>query len=707
MSRKEPLLIEIGCEEIPALAIAEASGRLGRRVERILEQAGLAHGELESWGGPRRLAVRVGEVEARQAEREETVLGPPAKVAFDESGNPTGAAKGFARKQGVEAAELARVETERGVYAGFRRQVAGLGLGELLARDLPPAVESMSFPKTMRWGDGRHRWVRPVHWLLALHGERVLSIELFGVPAGGESAGHRFLGAGRVEVGHPARYRNVLESAKVLVDPAERRRRIRRALEAGAEALRGSLVEDEALLEEVADMVEWPGVVSGRFPEVYLDLPREILVTTLRHHQKCFSVQAEDGRPLAAFLAVANTDEDRGGHIRRGNEWVVGGRLEDARFFWREDRKRGLEARASELGRVVFHARAGSFADKAERMEQLAGELGRRLGLDAKRIAHCRSAARLAKVDLLTGTVGEFPELQGRAGGLLLREEGRPEEEVAGVYEQYQPQGPEDDVPASVVGSVVALADKLDSVARLIAAGETPSGSRDPYGLRRAGNGIVRILHERGWELTLEQLHDLTGRDERVRGFLRERLGSYFRELGYSANEILAVTRPRVSEFEALAWAPHDVGMRLAAIKQVRGREDFRNLVKLTQRVDNILSKDAEALKAIVREAEADAGYVESKPAALRLGRMTEEFSPKMSALAAERRYGEIVEILAGFIDPVETFFDEVLVIDKDDPVATLRRQELLARLRLLFTRYFDIRELAGEAERRGRSWRS
>lgn len=704
MTRGAPLLLEIGCEEIPALAIAEASRELGRRLVKILDQAGLAHGAMEVWGGPRRLAVHVADVEARQADREETVLGPPARVAFDESGRPTGAALGFAKKQGIEPDQLGKIETDRGLYAGFKREVAGRAVGDLLARDLPAAVESMSFPKTMRWGDGRCRWVRPVHWLCALHGKTTLEVELFGVSAAGQSAGHRFLAPRPVAVRHPDRYRSTLESARVLVDPALRRERIRAALEEGASALNARLVDDTALLDEVADMVEWPGVVAGSFPEVYLELPREILVTTLRHHQKCFSVQNAEGAPLAAFLAVANTDEDRAGHIRRGNEWVVGGRLEDARFFWREDRKRTLAERLSGLEKVVFHARAGSFADKAERMEQLAGEVCRELGLDGETTGHCRRAARLAKVDLLTGTVGEFPELQGRVGGLLLRHEGEPEGTVSGVYEHYQPQGPEDDVPASVSGCVVAVADKLDSVARLIAAGEMPSGSRDPYGLRRAGNGIVRILHERGWELGLEPLYNLTGQHDQVRNFLQERLASYFRELGYSTNEILAVTRPKVSEFEALTWAPGDVARRLAAIKTVRDREDFRNLVKLTQRVDNILSKDAEALDAIVAGVSDDADYVEGKAEAVRLGRMIEESAPRMSELAREKRYEQIVEALSDFIDPVEAFFEEVLVIDKDDPLATLKRRDLLARLRVLLTRYFDIRELAGEAARRARS---
>jgi glycyl-tRNA synthetase beta chain len=700
MSR-EPLLIEIGCEEIPARMIPGAAADLGRRVEALLDGAGLAHDACTAWGGSRRLTVRVEQVEARQRDREETVLGPPAQIAFDAQNRPTDAARGFARKQGVEPEALTLVETDRGGYAGFRRNVVGRTVGELLAAELPAVVEGMTFPKTMRWGDGTRRWVRPVHRVLALHGKEVLPLELFGVRASDLSAGHRFRGRGEVRVEHPDGYAETLEKAFVLVDPAERRRRIAEALQTRAAELGGELVADLHLLDEVADLVEWPGVVPGSFDAGFLELPRELLATTLRHHQKCFSVADEEGRPLPFFLAVANTDRDPAGHVRRGNEWVVGGRLEDARFFWREDRKAPLAGLTEELHRVVFHARCGSYADKALRMERIAGAIAGCLGLDAATAEECRAAARLAKNDLVTGTVGEFPELQGRVGGLMLREEGAPESVAAAVYAHYQPQGPEDDVPPTDAAGVVAVADKLDSVVELLGAGEKPSGSRDPFGLRRAGAGIIRILAERDWTATLQDLCEATDPGPEAKRFLEERLRAYLRDAGYSTNEILAVMRPRVSEHDVYTWTLHDILARLEAIKQVRGREDFRHLVKLTERVDNILTKDAAALSAIVEKADLRGEYEERKEAARALAGMVERFAPQMAAKSEEKSYDGVVELLSEFIDPVETFFDEVLVVDKKDPTATIHRRELLAKLRDVLTRYFDIRELAGQAERR------
>jgi glycyl-tRNA synthetase beta chain len=391
---------------------------------------------------------------------------------------------------------------------------------------------------------------------VALHGGEVLELGLFGVSAGEHSTGHRFLGQGPVKIDHADAYLQVLERAHVVADQAERRQRVIAGLNRAAAELGGRLVEDGALLEEVADLVEWPGTVAGRFDATYLELPRELLVTTLRHHQKCFSLQTESGDLMPAFIAVANTDRDPGSHIRRGNEWVIGGRLEDARFFWGEDRKRRLSERSPELSGVVFHAKAGTFADKAERIEELAGAIALKLKMAKDRVTSCRRAARLAKNDLVTGTVGEFPELQGQVGGLLLRAEGEREEVAGAVYSHYQPTGAEDPIPPTPEGCLVSLADKLDTTNQIILAGERPTGSKDPFGLRRAGNGIIRILLERDWPMGLQDLHDLIGQNTAACAFLRERLTAFFRERGFTHNEIDAAIRPRISESEVLSCSP-------------------------------------------------------------------------------------------------------------------------------------------------------
>jgi glycyl-tRNA synthetase beta chain len=551
----------------------------------------------------------------------------------------------------------------------------------------------------MRWGVGAWRWVRPVHWVLALHGDEVVDIELFGVRARGWSLGHRFLSDGRARVDHPDRYLETLERAHVIADPAERRRRLIDALNGAADALGGRLVEDEALLEEVADLVEWPGTVAGRFDESYLGLPRELLVTTLRHHQKCFSVQSESGELLAAFVAVANTDRDPRTHIRRGNEWVIGGRLEDARFFWATDRKTSLADRSAKLEGVVFHAKVGTYADKACRLDELAGSIASVLKMKPSQVDDCRRAATLAKNDLLCDTVGEFPELQGRVGGLLLLEEGEREAVARAVYSHYQPTGSADPIPPTPEGCVVSVADKLDTMNGIISAGERPTGSRDPYGLRRAGNGIFRVLLEMKWDVGLQDLWDMVGRDEGLLSYLQERLVGFFRERGYTINEINAAIRPQVSHTDCFGWPMADFAARLEALRAVRDREDFKNLVKLTERVDTIVVKNVEVVNRIATADPRE--FAETHESAVLLRKLVERLTPRMLQDSESGAYSSVIESLAEFVDPVERFFIDVLVIDEKNPGATQSRYELLANLKNLLTRYFDIRELAGQAERR------
>jgi glycyl-tRNA synthetase beta chain len=689
----EPLLIEIGCEEIPARMIPRAALDLERAVLAILDAAALDHGASSAWGGSRRLSVRCEAVAARQPDRDETLLGPPSRSAFGAEGAPTQAAIGFALKHGIDPTSLVELRTERGTYAGITRKKPGRTLGEILADGLPNAVQAISFPKTMRWADGARRWVRPVHWLVALHGAEVLPISILGVEAGRSTAAHRFLAEGPLVLGHADEYERALEHGAVIADPARRRRDLALALDAGARALGGALVQDAALLDEVADLLEWPGVVRGEFDRAYLELPREILVTTLRHHQKAFAIDAHEGGLVAGFLAVANTDRDPGGHVRRGNEWVVSGRLEDARFFWGEDRKLALEARGAALRGVLFHARAGSYADKAERTAALAAALARELGLPESSVRLAERAARLAKNDLVTGLVGEFPELQGIAGGLLLRAEGAEDGLALAVYEHYRPAGADDPLPESEIGAVVAVADKLDTIAALLGAGERPSGSKDPFALRRAGNGIVRIALARDWRLGVDALTRLGGGAAELSAFLADRRTALFRELGFTSNEIRAALRPNVDS-AALGWAAGELRARLDALARVRDRDDFRKLVQLTERVDRILTQAGAAPRTERAEDEAEAARA--------LGQRIDRAQARLVALAADRAYGAIVDELAGFIDPVERFFIDCLVLDPQHPETSARRLGLLARLRELLTRDFDIRELAGSAGRRG-----
>jgi glycyl-tRNA synthetase beta chain len=693
-----PLLFEIGCEEIPARMIAAAAADLAARLAEILDGAGLPRGAAVGLGGSRRLAVRVEGVAERQADREEQVLGPPASAAFTPDGSPTPALLGFARKQGIDAALLRPVETERGTYAGFRRTVPGKALHQVLQASVPRAVETMSFPKTMRWSDGKHRWVRPVHWLLCLHGDRPLPLSLFGVDAEAASRGHRFLSPGRVAVGTADDYAAALLAARVLVDTAERRRRIAALLAAAAAEEEGALVDDPALLEEVADLVEWPGVVVGRFDPAFLDLPREILVTTLRHHQKAFSVAA-GGRLLPVFLSVANTDQDPRGHVRRGNEWVVSGRLTDARFFWGEDRGKGLAARAGELDRVLFHQRSGSYGQKAKRLATTSRALAEMLegeGIELATPEEVRRAALLAKADLVTALVGEFPELQGVVGGLLLAAEGESAAVSRAVAEHYRPAGPADAIPASPLGRLLSVADKIDTIHALIGSGERPSGSKDPFALRRAGSAVCRILLESRWPLSLRAVWAAAGEDAATWAFLEERLSLFFLDRGFSTPEVRAVLQAGEGTAAAAASLA-DLEARLLAVRAQRESAELRLLAELTKRIVNIGPQAARMIEGWKPWTPA-AGYADPVPAAAELRSRLDEVAAAVDGLAARGDYQAVVARLSSLAQPVARFFEDVLVLDPEDRDATHARAGLLDRLRSLLTSSFDLTQLGGEA---------
>lgn len=696
-SERAALLIEIVCEEIPARAIGPASRDFLERVAGILDGSGLPRGTGRAWGGTRRLAVRFEAVAGGLPAREEEVLGPPAAAAFQPDGSPSPALHGFARKQGIDAKLLRRVRTAKGEYAGFRRKVPGRSLEAILAERLAPSVAAMSFPKTMRWGDGTHRWVRPVHALVVLHGSRELRVPLFDVVAGRRSRGHRFLAPGEIDIPDAASYEEALRRAKVLVDPAERRTALERRLREAAAGLGGEWVRDDVLLDEVADLVEWPGVVAGRFDPAFLGLPRELLVTTLRHHQKAFTVERA-GALLPVFLAVANTDSDAAGHVRRGNEWVVSGRLADARFFWEEDRKRTLASRVPDLDRVTFHAALGSYGAKSLRVGACVRRLAERLGVDAGVADAAERAAGLAKADLTTGLVGEFPELQGIVGGLLLEAEGADPSVARGVYEHYRPAGADDALPTEETAALVSVADRLDTLGGLLGAGERPTGSRDPFGLRRAANGVFRIVIGRGWPIAIRDLARLAGGGDATLAFLRERLENFLRDEGATANEAAAVLGA-AGGVAATATPIPDLLRRLAAIRRIRGRDDFARLSDLVKRVANILRKNAAFAAEVVRGGDE---APDPEPAVADLAERLAAAEEEIEREASAGNYAEVVDVLARLVTPVERFFDEALVIDPANPGNSRSRIRLLQRLESTLTGHFDLRELPGAADRSG-----
>ncbi len=704
MSARETLLLELGCEEIPARMLPAATHALAEVLVRLLDKAGLAHGSPMLYWSPRRLAVRIPETQTASQEREDTLLGPPARAAWDAEGRPTRAAEGFARKQGVEASTLRRVETDKGSYAAAVVTRPRRGLGELLAPGFEKAVRAISFPKTMRWGEGLGPFVRPVHWLLALAGEELLDLSLFGVTASRQTRAHRALSPEPITIPSAELWEMRLAEAGVVVDPAVRRHRLHEALRARAAELGGELREDELLLVESADMVELPAAIAGSFEQKFVDeLPEEVLQTCLKHHQKAFSL-AKDGVALAAFAVAVNMPEDPEGHIRRGHEWVNSGRLEDALFFWREDRKRPLESRAAQLAEVVFQAELGSYAAKSSRLARLACTLGKGRGFSASELADLEHAARLSRCDLVSGLVGEFPELQGVAGGLLGRADGLPEAVCEAIYSFYRPSSAEDALPDGEAGRLLGLADRLDTLAGGFAVGLEPSGSKDPFALRRAGMGAVRLAAACDIDLRAALDEALRGyideeggpvlgeRAEKVRprlvSFLLERFGALAEREGARYDEVNALRSPAAERF-----LPGDLLERARALRRFREKEDFLALASAAKRVRNILVQAAARGDAVVAGQGSEAL---AEPAEKELASLLSRCEKEVASMRAAARYTDALGALAALRPAVDRFFEEILVMDED---ATLRsaRLGLLAVFDLLAQGIVDLSELVVE----------
>jgi glycyl-tRNA synthetase beta chain len=521
-------LLEILTEEIPARMMETAIEDLNSVVDDALDSCRLkgvpgfsSRVEPVRLGTPRRLAVLASGLPPHQPDERRTVVGPPVKAAYDSSGKPTRAAEGFARAQGVPLSKLGRVVTPRGECLQAIRIDRGLPASEALARTLPTMIESMTFPKMMRWGMGEHRFVRPIHSVLVLLNERIVRMTVAGIRSGRTTFGQRSAVGRKLTIKTPWEYAPTLRRHGVIVDVEERRRMILEQLQKGATRAAGRIAPppsgnrsgaggDPELLEEVVHLVEWPTIITGEFDAAFLDLPAEVLVTVMRHHQKYFSLLAPSGELLNRFVAVANATSDRSGAIRRGNEWVLRARLADARFFWDEDRRTRIGDRGSDLERVTFHEKLGSYSEKTRRMEALAGELlepFRRAGLEPDRETVLQ-AIRICKNDLTTQMVKEFPELQGIVGGLYSRADGHAPRIADAVATHYRPQGASDALPSSAAGRVVSLADRLDTQAGLFMIGIQPTGSKDPYALRRSVQGSCRLLIESGIHVSLSRLID-------------------------------------------------------------------------------------------------------------------------------------------------------------------------------------------------------
>ena len=724
------LLIEIGVEELPAAWLPALTRQFGERVEARLKDARIAPGApVESYGTPRRLAARLAKIADRQEDLEELVTGPPVAAAFGPDGTPTPAAAGFAKKQGVSVEELGRTQSAKGEYLSYLRRQRGKSAIDALPDVLGMVLRDLTFPKQMKWDatldDGRGDFVfgRPIRWLLFLYGGRVVPFTIGraanaagqlvqDVESGALTYGHRFLAtsgrAGRsIKVRSFDEYQARLKEHFIVLDHSERRDRIARDLEGHARRLNGrvALKEHQRLLDEVADLVEFPGVVAGFYDAAFLALPEEVLSTTLVHHQHYFPVFSDRGELKEAFLAVVNTQPKDERLIAKNAERVVAARLRDARFFWDSDRKTRLESRLERLGTLQFHKKLGSYRDKTERIEKLAEWIAAEALGKPDAAGAAATAARLAKADLTTDMVFEFPELQGRMGGIYAREEGQPEPVWKAIYHQYLPVGVEQDAPPSradlgtsaVPWAALSLADKLDTVTGLLHAGERATGSRDPFGLRRQMHGIVRILMD---------LPELTGIEREIAvGPLAERARGSFDASAAVAEQVasLAVERVRfaleqrgfaVTIVRAVASgadvAPLRARRLAEALQRMRSSEDFQALAVLFKRVKNIAKELAE-VPALDRDAL-------TEPAERALLDALDAKRPSIDAAAAAADYTRAFTDIAGLRPSVDRFFTEVFVMADDVRVRTARLT-LMAHLRDLIQTLADISEIVPQTE--------
>jgi glycyl-tRNA synthetase beta chain len=663
-------LLEIGLDEIPARMIAGAEAELGRRVNELLTRERLlAPGaQVTTYSTPRRLAVVVEGVLSDQSDAEEKLTGPSWKVAFKD-GAPTAAAQAFAKKAGVDVEALEKITNAKGEYVGATVKRQGRAASELLATELPKEVLGLYWAKNMYWRAGKpERFVRPVRWVVALLDADIVPLEIAGIKAGNVSRGHRILhGEQSVLLSSPKSYAEALRKAFVVVDVAERRQSIRKALDAATRTIPGARWrEDEPLIETVVHLTEWPTVILGNFEPEYLALPEEVLVTVMRDHQKYFAIEGADGKLAPHFLAVLNIQVDAEGEaiIRHGNARVLRARFKDARFFWDFDQKTPLAGRLESLKNVTFQKELGSYYWKTEQNLRVVKELA--AAVEAAGVAFDEAAllkaVELAKTDLTTELVKEFTELQGIIGGLYAKAQGLGETVAQAIYAQYTPASTDDAIPTTVEGQLLGLADRIQTITAMFGIGSAPTGSKDPFALRRAANAIVKILAESGLPLTLADVvatSDVAGTNrEQVAAFLQERLHFFLKDVrGFAYDVVNAVLAAGADDVR-------DAIARAEALTVARESADFAAISAAFKRIKNILRQAEEKGFAIQ-----PAFGTTLAPEAQQLAAAAAVLAPEVARLRQERSYNEALVRIATLRPVVDAFFDKVMVLDPDEKI--------------------------------------
>jgi glycyl-tRNA synthetase beta chain len=691
----DTLLLEIGTEEIPAGYIEAALSAMSSLMLQRMKDERIEHGGAKTFGTPRRLAVMIEGVSAKQAPLITEVTGPPEKAGFDDSGRPTVAGIKFAEKMGVPVKSIKIKRTDKGSYLCAVKTDPGLSSKEVLKRLLPQIITAIPFPKVMKWADLDVRFARPIQSVLALLGRQIIPFEIGNIKSGRYAFGHRFMHSGKIGISHPAEYLEKLISAHVIADISERKNDIRKQIENIAAGMKGRVLEDDDLVNVVTNLVEYPVPVAGKFDELYLEVPDEILINSMREHQKYFAVTGDNGRLLPCFIAVNNTMAKNMALVARGHERVLRARLEDARFFYRNDINVPMDKWVEKLKGVLFQARLGSMYGKTERIEKLTEYLSDANCPEIKK--HAVRAARLCKADLVSQVVGEFPKLQGVMGRIYAANAGEEKDVAVAVEEHYRPVYSGGALPATTVGAVVGIADKIDSICGCFSAGLIPTGASDPYALRRQGIGIIQIMLDKKFSFSLKALiekslilfdKEKTGEIketvEKVFGFLENRVSHLLVEQGYSKDVVSAIVSVSADNIP-------DVWNKAAALQKLRSAPDFEPLAVAFKRVVNIIKKSAAEI-ADLRAFTVNERLFE-KECESALFSAYRDVEIRVSGNLVKKDFEQALLDIASLKIPVDAFFEGVLVMTDDRDIRN-NRLALLGSISGLFTLFADFSKI-------------
>lgn len=682
----DDLLIEIGTEELPPKALNKLSNAFTQGVVAGLKSAGFEINSVESFAAPRRLGVLIRKLSSAQPDREVERKGPAFNAAFDADGKPTKAVMGFARSCGVEVADLQKHDTDKGVWLVFKATEKGQALADIIENIINQALAKLPIPKRMRWGSNEVEFVRPVHWVVLLHGDKVIDATVMGLKTGATTLGHRFHSTGKITLQHAGEYSDRLRSdGFVIADFEERKQSIKQQVITTVKKLDGEVILDEDLLDEVTALNEWPIAVAGEFEKSFLEVPAEALIKTMQDNQKYFAVRDTAGALKNYFITISNIDSKTPEKVKAGNERVVRPRLADAMFFWKQDQKQPLESFNEALEKVVFQAKLGTVADKTRRVAALAENIAAQLNAN---IDYVKRAALLSKCDLMTNMVGEFASLQGVMGKRYAQVAGEPDEVASALDEQYMPRGASDDTASTITGQILSISDKLDTLVGIFAIGQKATGEKDPYALRRASLGVLRTIIERGLELDLKQLLATSASafdnsvnagkvEQEVFDYIIERLRAYYLDRGITADVFEAVSVLSLSR-------PLDFDKRIKAVAAFRKLAEAESLAAANKRVGNILKKsDQQAVRRV------DESLL-TEPAEKQLYQALTTLSQTVEPLFDSGDYETALTKLSSLRDPVDAFFDSVMVMAEDEAIKN-NRIALLHTMNQLFLRAADL----------------